>query len=141
MDVGTGESVYTMKIAELSEKLAVSVGYLGDLNSKLISTIREVEETGKGLVSEIDGVIGNIGIHKDVDFVIGDVLSNLREVFDETHRALDERTELRDVPALLSPHSYDLMLETAIRQLQSDGKAGTVGSRSKDLGENIEFFS
>ncbi len=139
--MGTGENAYALKIAELSEKLSASVGYLRDLNSKLISTIREVEETGKGLVSEIDGVIGNIGIHKDVDLVVGDVISNLRGVFDEANRTLADRTEPGGGSPTLSSHSYDLMLEAAVKQLQSEGKAGTVGSRSKDLGENIEFFS
>jgi methyl-accepting chemotaxis protein len=141
IDVGAGENVYTLKVAELSEKLSASVGYLRDLNSKLISTIREVEETGKGLVSEVDGVIGNIGIHKDVDLVVGEVLSNLREVFAEAGRTLADRTEPGDAHLSLSNDAYYLMLEAAVKQLQSDGRTGTVGGRSEDLGDNIEFFS
>ena len=139
--VGAGESVYATKIAELSEELTSSVGYLRDLNSKLISTIREVEETGNGIVSEIEGVIDNIGIHRDVDLVVGEALSNLRGVFEDAHRTLGERTVLQEAAPSLSPHSFDLMLEAAMKQLQSDGKAGTVGSSSQDLGENIDFFS
>ena len=141
LEVGAGENAYTLKIADLSEKLSVSIGYLRDLNGKLISTIREVEETGKGLVSEIDGVINNIGIHRDVDLVVGEVLSNLREVFDEAHRTLADRTEPGDARLPMSKDAYELMLESAVKQLQSEGKAGTVGGRSKDLGDNIEFFS
>jgi len=106
----------------------------------LISTIREVKETGKGIVSEIEGVIGNIGIHKDVDLVVGESLSNLRGIFEEAHRTLGDRTDFRDASPSLSSHSYDLMLEAAVKHLQSDGKAGTAGSSSQDLGGNIEFF-
>jgi methyl-accepting chemotaxis protein len=140
IDVGRGESSYALKIAELSGKLSASVGYLRDLNSKLVSTIREVEETGKGLVSEIDGVIGTICIHKDVDLVVGDVISNLRGVFDEANRTLADRTEPAGGFPTPASHSYDLMLEAAVKQLKFEGKAGIVGSSSKDIGENIEFF-
>jgi methyl-accepting chemotaxis protein len=139
IDVGAGENVYTTNIAELSGKLASAVGYLRDLNSKLISAIREMEETGKGLVSEIEGVIGNICIHKDVDIVVGEALSNLREIFEEVQRALGYRAEFREAPSS-APVSFDSILEAAVKQLLTEGKAGAVGSRSQDLGDNIEFF-
>ena len=61
----------------MSEKLAVFVGFLRDLNSKLISTIKDIEGTGKGLFNEIDELIGNIRIHNDVTIVIGEVMSHL----------------------------------------------------------------
>ena len=57
LGVDTGESDYILKISEMSEKLADFVGFLRDLNSKLISTIQDIEETGSGLFNEIDELI------------------------------------------------------------------------------------
>jgi methyl-accepting chemotaxis protein len=139
-DVGTGERDFTLKTSEMSKQFAAFVGHLRDLNRKLISAIRDIEETGEGLVQEIDEVIGSICIHKDVDIVIEGALSNLREIVSDIHMTFPDIVELRDGPFPLSSHEYDLMLEAEVKLLQSRGKAGTVGTRSDDLGDNVEFF-
>lgn len=139
-DVEAGESAYAREISEMSEKLDVFVGFLRDLNSKLISTIQDIDGTARGLFSEIDELIGNIGIHNDVDYVIGEVISNLRGIVSDISTGCPEREELRDVLLPLSPNSYDLMLEAEVKLSKADKNVRTPGGRSEGLGENVEFF-
>ena len=95
-EVEAGESDYVLKISEMSEKLAVFVGFLRDLNSKLISTIRTLRDRQR-TVYEIDELIGNIRIHNDVDFVIGEVMSHLRDIVSDASTRLLDIEELREV--------------------------------------------
>ena len=140
MGVDAGESDYARKISEMYEKLAAFVGFLRDLNSKLISTIQDIDETGRGLFNEIDELIGNICIHNDVDFVIGEVISNLRDIVSDVSTSCSEMEELRDVLLPLSPHSYDLMLEAEVKLSKTDKNVRLAGSTSEGLGDNVELF-
>jgi methyl-accepting chemotaxis protein len=140
LGVDAGESDYTRRISEMSETLDVFVDSLRDLNSKLISTIQDIDGTGRGLFNEIDEIIGNICIHNDVDFVIGEVLSNLRDVVSDVSTSCSEMEELSDVLLPLSPHSYDQMLEAEVKLSKTDKNVRLPGSTSEGMGDNVELF-
>jgi methyl-accepting chemotaxis protein len=136
--VGTGERDYVLKIRETSEKLSGFTGLLTDLNRELISAIRSIDETGSGLVNEIDAIIGSISIHEDVALVSDAVISNLREIFSEVTRQFPFAPRINDFNSM---QSYDQMLEVEVKLLQSEGKAGVVRNGSEEFGQNVELFS
>ena len=139
-DVEAGESDYILRITEMSEKFAVFVGFLRELNSKLLSSIYDIDETGRGLFNEIDELIGNICIHNDVDFVIKEVISNLRDIVSEISITFSDMEELHEILLPLSSDSYDRMLEAQVKLSKSDTNVRIAGSRSEGLGDNVELF-
>jgi methyl-accepting chemotaxis protein len=138
MEVGEGERAYMLKIEETSRKLSGFTGFLTDLNKELISLISSIEETGKGLVDEIDGIIGSISIHEDVELVIEAVISNLREIFSETTGMFPavSGTSRADISK-----SFDQLLNAEVKRLKSERKTGAAATAPQEFGENVELFS
>lgn len=138
--VAEGEREYTLKVGGMSEKLSGHVAHLRDLNRRLLSAIGDIDETGKGLVGEIDRVITEISIHRDVDYVIGETLAFLGEIISDIFRTLPEMAEAGPLAHSFLPQLYDQRLEEEVKLLQSDKRAGPLRTGPEDLGDNIELF-
>lgn len=139
--VAAEEREYTLKIAGTHENLSEHVRHLRDLNRRLLSAIRDIDETGRGLVEEIDGLIPKINIHTDVDFVIGETIAFLGEIVSDIYRTLPDMSEAGAISLSLPTQSFDSMLEAEVKLLQSGRKTGTLRPGSEDFGNNIELFS
>jgi methyl-accepting chemotaxis protein len=121
-EVSAGESAYALKTGELSERFGGFAVCLRDLNKRSLSVSADIEDTGAVLVRELDSVIERLTIHRDVDFVVEDIMANLEKiVFELTGKSgVEAETPVMNV---LSPfHSCDLPV-----------MAG-------GLGDNVELF-
>jgi hypothetical protein len=130
----------------LMEKLKGLMASLHEINITVISMLTDLTDLGKSLMMDIEDTASHIGVHKEFQDLLGEILVTLEEITDNAENICPKGFKdssssfLADIDKLYTMqserdvHMRNVPVENAT--LQQDVR----GEPANDLGDNVELF-
>jgi hypothetical protein len=130
----------------LMEKLKSLIASLHEINITVISMLTDLTDLGKSLMMDIEETASHIGVHKEFQDMLNDVLETVSEITDDAEKICPEgfndtsSSFLADIDKLYTMQSER---EVHMRNVSTENatlEPGVQGEPANDLGDNVELF-
>ena len=146
------------ELASVGGELRTQLQILQNVNQGIVSLLTHMNLDGCSLCEDIRKTVGEVGVHRRVDRVIGNVVSDLEEIVDflrskgaaEGRADSAERMQIleaaytmqgeREVHRQTKPHGVTVNPLTAIGEENEKPDGGPDKADEADLGDNVELF-
>jgi hypothetical protein len=130
----------------LMEKLKGLIASLHEINITVISMLTDLTDLGKSLMMDIEDTASHIGVHKEFQAMLGEVLENVSEITDDAEKICPDgfndtsSSFLADIDKLYTMqserevHMRNVSTENITRQQDIQAEP------ADDLGDNVELF-
>lgn len=137
-DVSAGELQCRAGVEEMSKGLRDMVSSLQAVNGEVVSVLKDVNKAGLSLSIDIEEVVKKITVHRLVDQVVSEVLSDIDRIASALRASLKDVGEY-DHPDGEASFAPEGELQTATG-MPSDGRKRSLVGSSGEFGDNVEFF-
>ena len=130
----------------LMEKLKGLIASLHEINITVISMLTDLTNLGKSLMMDIEDTASTIGVHKEFQAMLGEVLETVSQITDDAEKICPKgfndtsSSFLADIDKLYTMQSER---EVHIRNVPAENATLQQGVRDEpanDLGDNVELF-